>query len=196
MRKLLLILCILSLSFVYAKSTNDELSATILGYKSLLESNKKKESSVLITQGKTSILIDIGEDSQINLDKMGFDIFNISALFFTQQNSKHITNQVPSMINTISKNNNFSIIAPNNLQIKNSNNKKVQGGETFYIHDIKITTLKSNHPTFPISYRFEYDNKSIIVTGDNSYIKNKPFFSKNVDYIIIKSDKNVRIAFN
>ncbi len=196
MRKLLSILCILSLSFVYAKSTKDELSATILGYKSSLASNGEKESSVLITQGKTSILIDIGEDSQINLDKMGFDIFNISALFFTQHNSKHTTNQVPSVINTISKNNNFSIIAPNNIQTKNSKNKKVHGGETFYINDIKITTLKSKHPTFPISYRFEYDNKSIIVTGAKSYIRNKPFFIKNVDYVIIKSDKNVRIAFN
>ena len=97
---------------------------------------------MLITQGDTSIIVDMDYSTEEDLNKLGVKADNLSALLFTQK-LKHL-----------------------NFDFFKNKNRAVRGGETFFINDTKVTTLKSPNSTYEISYRFDFEERSIITTSD------------------------------
>ncbi|NQY93753.1 MAG: MBL fold metallo-hydrolase, partial [Campylobacteraceae bacterium] len=192
---------------------SEELKATIIGSGSPIYNENRSGPSVLITQGNTSILVDMGNGTQANLNKAHINVRNLSALFFTHHHLDHNEELVPMFIRSILGRNSFSIIGPPNTQKLVSTNfelykedisyrlskskrslasrassytaKDIIGGESFYINNIKISTQKVPHSIYAIAYRFEYNNKSIVITGDLTYSKDLAQFSEKADYLII-----------
>ena len=172
MTKLFNSLLLLALSFSTLQANKNELSATIVGYGDASYIKNNTGASVLITQGDTAILVDMGYSTEEDLQKLGVDSSKLSALLFTQKTT------------TL------------NLDLYPNKHRKIIAGETFFINDIKISTLKTPNSPYEISYRFDCGEKSIIVTGNKDNIKALSKFAKNSDFVIINSSGNVRIAFN
>jgi len=172
MTKTLYTLLFLGFIFTNLHANQNDLSATIVGYGDSSYIKNNTGASVLITQGKTKIIVDMGYSTEKDLRKLGVNLENLSALLYTQK---------------------LKLI---DLELYPNKNKKVLGGEVFFINDIKITTLKIKNSPYEISYRFDCGEKSIIVTGNANNIKALSKFTKNSDFVIINSSGNVRIAFN
>lgn len=65
--------------------------------------------------------------------------------------------------------------------------RDLQGGESFKIGDILVTTLQVPHAIHTIAYRFDYKGQSIVITGDLTYSDDLPTLAKNADFMIIDS---------
>lgn len=171
--------------------------------------------SLLVRQGDTSILVDMGNGTQANLRKIKFNKRKLSALFFTHHHLDHNEEFIPLFISLLLGRNDFIVAGPPNTtkhtkvyldlykedisyRLGKSNrsfeDKKgsfvasdLKGGEVFSLNGIKISTLKVPHTIYTIAYKFEYKNQSIVITGDLTYTNELSSFVKNADFMIIDS---------
>ena len=215
MRKFTIVLIILSFGLVGVVNATEQLSATIIGSGSPIYNENRASASTLISLGDTHILVDMGNGTQANLHKLGFNVKNISALLFTHHHLDHNEEFVPIFIGSLLGRNNFSIMGPPNTikyttfnldlydedisyrlsktsrtlnERKNAFDvKDLTGGESFKVGDIVVTTLKVPHTIYTIAYRFDYKEQSIVITGDLTYSDELPAFAKNADFMIIDS---------
>ncbi len=204
-----------TISLINMAKAADKLTATIIGSGSPIYNENRASASTLISAGNTHILVDMGNGTQANLNKLGFDPRDLSALVFTHHHLDHNEEFVPMFIRSLLGRNSFSIIGPpNTVKLTESNlalynddisyrlsktkrtlaeRKKsfdvrdLQGGESFKIDDILITTLQVPHTIHTIAYRFDYQGQSIIITGDLTYSDDLPTLAKNADFMIIDS---------
>lgn len=215
MKKFIVTLIILSYGLINTVSATEQLTATIIGSGSPIYNENRASASTLISLGDTHILVDMGNGTQANLNKLGLNAKNISALLLTHHHLDHNEEFVPMFIGSLLGRNNFTIMGPpntvnfttSNLGLYNEdisyrlsktnrtlderkNAFKVndlKGGESLKIDDITITTLKVPHTIYTIAYRFDYKGQSIVITGDLTYSEELPAFAKNADYMIIDS---------
>jgi len=215
MNKFISLLLFLVFGNIHLSANNEKLVATIIGSGSPIYNINRAGPSVLITQGKTSILVDMGNGTQANLNKLKFNVRNLSALFFTHHHLDHNEEFVPLFIRSILGRNNFTIAGPPNTSELVSTNfkfykedisyrlsksrrnlqsrvnsfitKDLKGGESFYINNIKVSVQKVPHSIYAVAYRFDYKNQSIVVTGDLTYTNDLTNFAKKADYLIIDS---------
>jgi len=215
MKKYILIFLGIIFTASFLNAASDSLKATIIGSGSPIYNPNRVGPSVLITQGTTSILVDMGNGTQANLNKLKFNVRNLSALFFTHHHLDHNEEFLPIFIRSILGRKNFTIAGPpntkkmvsssfelykedisyrlsksrRNLQDRQNayESKELKGGESFYINNIKVSTQKVPHSIHAIAYRFEYNNQSIVVTGDLTYTKHLSSFAYKADYLIIDS---------
>lgn len=193
----------------------EQLTATIIGSGSPIYNENRASASVLISNGETNILVDMGNGTQTNLHKLGFASRNLSSLFFTHHHLDHNEEFVPILISSLMGTNDFSIVGPPNTSKLTQVNldlyqediayrlgksertlderKKaftvtdIKGGESFSVGEISVSTIEVPHTIHTIAYRFDYDGQSIVVTGDLSYSEDLPTLAKNADYMIIDS---------
>ena len=215
MKKFIVTLIILSYGLINAVSATEQLTATIIGSGSPIYNENRASASTLISLGDTHILVDMGNGTQANLNKLGLNAKNISALLLTHHHLDHNEEFVPMFIGSLLGRNNFTIMGPpNTINFTTSNlglyNEDIsyrlsktnrtlderknafkvndlKGGESLKIDDIIITTLKVPHTIYTIAYRFDYKGQSIVITGDLTYSEELPAFAKNADYMIIDS---------
>ena len=193
----------------------DQLKATIIGSGSPIYNEKRASASVLVSAGNTHLLVDMGNGTQANLNQMGFDIRNLSGLLFTHHHLDHNEEFVPILIRSLMGRNDFLVIGPpgttklteTNLELyeedisyrlgktkrtiedrKNAVTvRDIQGGETFEIDGIRVSTLKVPHTIHSIAYRFDFNGESIVITGDLTFTEELPKLAKNADFLIIDS---------
>jgi ribonuclease BN (tRNA processing enzyme) len=215
MKKVLAGFCILSTFVLTNAFAEDQLKATIIGSGSPIYDENRASASVLITAGETAILVDMGNGTQANLNKLGFDSRSLNALIFTHHHLDHNEEFVPLFIRSLMGRNSFSIIGPvdtknlvdSNLSLYQKdisyrleksgrtltdrktafNIKELKGGEKFNINDIQISTVAVPHTIETIAYRFDYKQQSIVITGDLTYSQKLPLLAKDADYMIIDS---------
>ena len=215
MNKIIVALIILSYELLNVACAAEQLTATIIGSGSPIYNENRASASTLISLGDTHILVDMGNGTQANLNKLGFNAKNISALFLTHHHLDHNEEFVPMFIGSLLGRNNFTIMGPPhtvkltvlNLELYNEDIsyrlsktnrtlderknafkvKDLKGGESFKVDDIVVTTLKVPHTIYTIAYRFDYKGQSIVVTGDLTYSDELPTFAKNADYMLIDS---------
>ena len=208
-------LILISYIFTNTIFASNELTATIIGSGSPKYNQKRASASVLISLENTKILVDMGNGTQANLSKLGVDIRTLSALVFTHHHLDHNEEFVPIFIHSLLGRQNFSIIGPvhtkklalqnldlykddisyrlskTNRTLKDRKSsftiKELKGGESFYIGNIKVTTMKVPHTIYTIAYRFEYEQKAIVITGDLTYSDTLYKLAKNADFMIIDS---------
>jgi len=214
-KNMLIKLFIVSAIFTSAAYAEQQLTATIIGSGSPVYNENRASASVLISNGDTNILVDMGNGTQANLHKLGFNVRNLSSLLFTHHHLDHNEEFVPVFIGCLMGNNDFTIFGPANTRklaeenldlykedivyrLSKSNRtlderKKaftvtdIKGGDTFSVGDIKISTIEVPHTIYTIAYRFDYNGQSIVVTGDLTYSNDLPALAKNADYMIIDS---------
>ena len=203
--------CLL-LSATYAKA---ELSATIVGSGSPVFNESRASASVLISNANTKILLDMGNGTQANLAELKVSDKGLDALMFTHHHLDHNEEFLPILVHSLLGKQNFMIYGPPNTQKmaqsfialfeddieyrlskskrslsdrKNSYQAQdLQGGETFTIGGIKVTSLKVPHTIYALAYRFDYQGESIVVTGDLTYTDKLADFANGVNYLVIDS---------
>lgn len=195
-----------------APTSNEVLGATIIGSSSPDYNPNRVSSGVLITQGDTQILVDMGDGVKRNLDKAHIDIRKMDALLFTHHHLDHNADFSPVFIKTILGRESFLVAGPtqtkelvdNNLSLykqdlnyrlgKTDRNldqrldsittKELKGGDSFTIDDIKVSTISVPHTIDTIAYRFDYKDQSIVITGDLSSGPGVAEFSQNANCLI------------
>ena len=215
MKKLAIGLIILLVALVNLASANEQLTATIIGSGSPKYNEDRSNASVLISVGKTQILVDMGNGTQANLHKLGIDTRELTNLIFTHHHLDHNEEFVPIFIHSLLGRQKFKIIGPpNTVKLVEANLdpyaedisyrlektkrtirdrllafdvKDIQGGESFNVEDIRVSTIKVPHTIHAIAYRFDYNGQSIVVTGDLTYSKELPELSRDADFMIIDS---------
>ncbi len=217
MRKIKVIvgLFILNTMLVNTVNAEDLLTATIIGSGSPQYNENRASASVLVSAGETKILVDMGNGTQANLHRLGIKIHDLSSLFFTHHHLDHNEEFVPILINALMGRNNFTIVGPpNTIKLTETNVelyqedieyrlgktqrtladrkkafdvKDIQGGESFKVGDIKVSTVEVPHTIHTIAYRFDYKGQSIVITGDLTYSDKLPTLAKNADFMIIDS---------
>jgi ribonuclease BN (tRNA processing enzyme) len=201
--------------------TSDSLTAVIIGSGSPQYSAEIAGAGVLIRYKDQNILVDTGNGSQANLNKLGFRYNQLDGIFLTHHHLDHNEEFIPTFIQTLLGGNKFQIVGPTPTReyvtaissiykkdieyrlsrrggrdyssVKdNFSVRELNGGETFTIGDIKISTTKVNHTIETIAYRFDAGGKSIVVSGDLIYSESLSQLAKNADVLIIDSGAVVR----
>ncbi|MGJ8580921.1 MAG: MBL fold metallo-hydrolase, partial [Psychromonas sp.] len=206
---------VLSLFIISSAQASQSLTATIIGSGSPIYNEKRASASVLISNGETNILVDMGNGTQANLHKIGVPTSSLSSLLLTHHHLDHNEEFVPLLIGLLMSDHDVNIIGPENTahftdanlnlykedieyRLGRTNRTLIQrekgmhitelkGGEQFKIGDINVSTLAVPHTIASIAYRFDYAGQSLLVTGDLTYSDELPNFAKEVDYMIIDS---------
>ncbi|GLS92331.1 hypothetical protein GCM10007916_34020 [Psychromonas marina] len=196
-------------------SAQEQLTATIIGSGSPVFNENRASAGVLVSVGDTKILVDMGNGTQANLNKLGIRIRDLSGLFFTHHHLDHNEEFVPIFIQSLMGGNKFTVVGPpNTVKLSETNlvlyeediayrlgktkrtiegtrtffdARDLTGGESFTVGDINISTLEVPHAIHTVAYRFDYDDQSVVITGDLTYSEALPAFAKNADYMIIDS---------
>ena len=198
-----------------AQQSSQALTATIIGSGSPIFSTERAGPSVLITYNNTYILVDMGNGTQANLNKLGIKARKLDGLLITHHHLDHNEEFIPIFINSLISNKNFIVAGPQptskytesildiykedisyRLERKNKklediyNNYEVKeliSNSTFKINEISISCTQVNHSIETLAYRFDAGGKSIVISGDLTYSESLPLLAKNADYLIIDS---------
>nr|WP_321227102.1 MBL fold metallo-hydrolase [uncultured Psychroserpens sp.] len=209
----LILICVCTQLF--SQEQTSQLSATIIGSGSPKYNTERSGPSVLISYQDTKILVDMGNGTQANLDKIDVNFKSIDGLLFTHHHLDHNEEFVPIFIKSLLGGNAFVIAGPEpttafvestltiyekdiNYRLAKSKRtlddvkskftiKELNGSEAFTIGEIKVSSVNVNHTIETVAYRFEAGGKSIVVSGDLTYSESLPVLAKNVDYLIIDS---------
>jgi len=215
MKKLIVGLIVLIASLVNSASAEEQLTATIICSGSPIYNENRASACVLISAGNSRILVDMGNGAQANLHRHGVNIKQLSGLFFTHHHLDHNEEFVPLLIRSLLGRHNFKIIGPpDTVKLTEANLnlyaedisyrlgktkrtladrqqsfdvRDIQGGESFNIDDISVSTIKVPHTIHTIAFRFDYNGQSIVITGDLTYSENLPKLAKDADFMIIDS---------
>jgi len=215
MKKIIVALILSSSTLLTTANAAEQLTATIIGSGSPIFNENRASASVLVSAGDTHILVDMGNGTQANLNKLGFDTRNITGLFFTHHHLDHNEEFVPMFIRSLLGRNEFTIVGPPdttkytevNLDLYEEDIsyrlgksqrtladrqqayevRDIKGGESFKVDDIAVTTMEVPHTIHTVAYRFDYNGQSIVITGDLTYSDDLPTLAKNADYMIIDS---------
>jgi ribonuclease BN (tRNA processing enzyme) len=212
--KCIIVIFIVAFSFQSLKAQRtDSLQLTIVGSGSPVFNENRASSSYLISNGTTQILVDMGNGSQRNLNKLNIIDKNLDALLITHHHLDHNEELVPIFIHTLLGRKNILVAGPTNTtnfitanlelykedinyrlsktqrniadRLPSLKTVDLKGNDSFYINDIKVSTCKVNHTIYTIAYKFEFGGKTIIITGDLTYTKELAVFANNADYMVI-----------
>ncbi len=216
----LILLCVSSQLF--ALGNREYLSATIIGSGAPKYNPERSGPSVLISYKNTKILVDMGNGTQANLNKIKIRTKQLDGLLFTHHHLDHNEEFTPVFIHCLLGGNPFTIAGPdptssfvsNTLDLykedieyrmkksdrtlqdvkTNYSVKNLKGEERFTIGDIKISCVKVNHTIYTVAYRFDAGGKSIVISGDLIYSDGLSKLAKNADYLIIDSGGAIELG--
>lgn len=201
---------------------NNHLTATIIGSGSPKFNTERVGPSVLITYKNTQILVDMGNGTQANLNKLRLKIKDLDGLLFTHHHLDHNEEFAPIFIQSLLGGNKITIAGPKHttsiianildiyeedieyrlsksgrsLKSVKSNYvaKNLIGSNSFYIGDIKISYTPVNHTIATNAYRFDAGNQSIVISGDLTYSESLPILANNADYLIMDSGGAIELG--
>ncbi|SDH88421.1 MBL fold metallo-hydrolase [Winogradskyella thalassocola] len=200
---------------LFAQKNNSPLTATIIGSGSPKYNTERSGPSVLISYKNTQILVDMGNGTQANLDKIDIKINDIDGLLFTHHHLDHNEELAPIFIQSLLGGNNTIIAGPEqttsiidhilsiykediDYRLSKSGRtlsdvtskyeaKNLTGNNTFQIGDITVSYTLVNHTIATLAYRFDAGDTSIVISGDLTYSESLPILAKNADYLIMDS---------
>ncbi len=212
---ILLLISILCSSLAFANMESGQLTAMIVGSGSPVYNEERAGPSVLVSNGETRILVDMGNGTQANISKLQIRTSDFSALLFTHHHLDHNEEFVPIFVHSLMGKHNFQIIGtPNTVKLVDSTLelyaediayrlrrvgrtieerkeaftvRDIKGGETFKIADISVSTVEVPHTIHTVAYRFDYQGESIVITGDLTYTKKLPELARVADFMIMDS---------
>ena len=215
MKNLVNVLMLFVSLHLFSQSNTATLSAIIIGSGSPKFNTERSGPSVLISYKDTTILIDMGNGTQGNLNAINVKTKSLNGLLFTHHHLDHNEEFAPLFIKALLGGTPFVIAGPNPTQdlvdatlkvyredieyrlekskrslkdvSTNFTVKTLNGNDTFTIGAIKISTTAVNHTIATQAYRFDAGETSIVISGDLIYSKSLSVLAKNADYLIIDS---------
>jgi ribonuclease BN (tRNA processing enzyme) len=203
-----------------APASSAALNAVIIGSGSPQFDPKRGGPSVLVRLGDTEILVDIGNGTQAQLDKLQLPIAALDGLLFTHHHLDHNEEFIPVFIRSLLGGNHFVLAGPAPMRkmvdstlelykadieyrMRRSGRslqdvkgkytvRELTGGEKFAVGDIKISTVKVNHTIASNAIRFDAGDRSIVVSGDLIDSPALSVLAKDADYLIIDSGGTIK----
>ncbi len=179
-----------------------DMKLIILGSGTCVPSLKRSAPGYYLEAENRKILIDCGSGTILQLEKLGKSYKDIDAVFITHPHPDHIAGLMPlihALLATplFKREKTLSLIGPKGFKaFYQKCIASILGfPRTFSIQIIEIEN-KMDYPPFhvlaaktihsenSIAFRFEYKNKSIVITGDADYDNGIIELSKNSDILI------------
>jgi predicted outer membrane repeat protein len=189
-------------------------SVTIIGSGSPQYNPERSQPSALIQYKGTKILVDMGNGTKTQLEKLGLTGKNLpDALFLTHHHIDHNDEFISLVHDKLMTRNEFLVAGPapidemtkyaakfyaedlnyrmhNVGQTFDANNinttiKVLEGDETFEYKGIKISTIEVPHSIKTIAYRFDAGSESIVITGDLTYTADLQKLAKDANIMVI-----------
>lgn len=191
-----------------------DFSVTIIGSGNPQYNAERSGPSVLVQYNGTKFLVDMGNGTRAQLEKLGFTRRNSpDALLLTHHHLDHNEEFIPMVHQKFMAPAEFLIAGPapikemtdyvakfynedldyrksNKGQTFDENNtnaevKELEGENTFTYKNVKISTIEVPHSIYTLAYRFDANGKSIVISGDLSYTENLPKLAKGADVLVI-----------
>ncbi|MCQ8868081.1 MBL fold metallo-hydrolase [Vibrio splendidus] len=200
-------------NIAYAQSP--QMNTTIIGSGSPDYNPERVSAGVLITQGGTQILVDMGDGVKRNLEKHGVDGRKMNAILFTHHHLDHNADFSPIFTSALLGRGDFLVAGPKQTKDFVNNNinlydqdldyrlgktqrslderldhltiRELKSGDRFNVDEIKVSTLSVPHTIESIAYRFDYSDQSVVITGDLSAGPGVAKFAKDANCLIIDS---------
>lgn len=179
---------------------------TILGSGTAVPRLDRNMAGYLVEIGKKKLLFDSGPGTIRRLLKLKVKIPSIDNIFYTHFHPDHI-NELPGIL-VINHCNKFkgslNLHGPAGIKEYFNFVKRVTMGKLNYNvkvkemkHNsltkipinksyLKVKSKRSKHTHNSVSYRIEYNNKSIVYSGDTDYSQNIIQISKNADILVLE----------
>ncbi len=175
---------------------------TVLGSGTCVPSLKRNAPGYLLEAEGFQILVDCGSGTLLQLEKAGRSYRDIDAVFITHRHPDHFADLVPlvqALLVTpgFKREKDLSIIAPEGFREHyNMTVASVFSGERIdFIRMVEIynkldlgpfrvLTAKTVHSEDSIAYRFEYNERAVVFTGDADYDQGIIELSKEANLLI------------
>ncbi|WP_372772225.1 MBL fold metallo-hydrolase [Mangrovibacterium sp.] len=191
-----------------------DFSVTIIGSGSPVYNPERSQPSALVQYKGTTILVDMGNGTKTQLEKLGLTGRNLpDALLLTHHHIDHNDEFISLVHDKLMTRNEFLVAGPSpidemtqyvakfyaedlNYRMSgagrtfdentiNANVKVLEGGEQFEYKGIKISTIEVPHSIKTIAYRFDVDGQSIVITGDLTYTPDLQKLAEGADIMVI-----------
>jgi ribonuclease BN (tRNA processing enzyme) len=190
-------------------------SVMTLGTGSPRYSTVRSRPAALVSLGDLRILVDMGTGTENRLNEQGIGLNQINHLMITHHHIDHDA-ELPLFLVTASVRQSLeSVTGPAGTRayvsflqdfymedmlyrtrrrnvgedaLRSIEVRDLQGGESFKIGDLKVTTAKVEHSIHTVAYRFDQPNQgSIVVSGDLTYSPGLVELSRGADILVIDS---------
>lgn len=187
------------------------MSVRILGSGSPGYNVERGEASVLLRAGTNTILIDMGNGTIGALSKAGVKVNEITSFFLTHHHIDHEAEIFQLLISALIGKKAPNIVGPSGIKklcdfvisfyekdilyrrnaigtsslIPTLEIKEVGASENFTQGSLLVKTASVNHTIETIAYRFEFEGKSVVVSGDLYYSESLIALANNADLLII-----------
>ena len=183
------------------------MKVTIIGSGTMVPSNERNSSGVLLEYENTYSMVDFGYGSMHSLLKKGLTYHDIDRIYFTHNHPDHICDLIPFLFASRypkdPRKKDLQIIAgPGFKQFFDTLMKayknwlvpttyKVeiieQDEETKSYDGLVVTSKKMKHIELSRGYRFEFSNgKSVVVSGDTDYCDEMIDLGRKADLMILE----------
>lgn len=180
-------------------------------------SKERKSPATLVQLGKSNFLVDAGSGASASLFAGDINPADVKNMFFTHLHADHSldygyfliigwhdgrrelnlagprgTKKMHDMITEVY---NGDIMYRANLGVslkgikEDVNFIETNGGDTFEIDGVKISTLHVPHTAYAVSYKFEAQGQTVVVSGDLMYSEKFTEFSKDADLIVFDANQ-------
>jgi ribonuclease BN (tRNA processing enzyme) len=192
-----------------------EFSVMTLGTGSPRYSTVRSRPATLVSLGDFHVLVDMGTGTENRLNELGIRLNQINHLMVTHHHIDHNA-ELPLFLVTASVRQSLeSVTGPAGTRqyvsllqdfymedmlyrtrrrnvsedvLRDIEVRELQGGETFEIGDLKVTTAKVEHSIHTVAYRFDHGNQgSIVVSGDLTYSPGLVELASGADILVIDS---------
>lgn len=200
----------------YPKGSFDgiDFSVTIIGSGNPQYNPERSGPSALVQFNGTKFLVDMGNGTRAQLEKLGFTRRNSpDALLLTHHHIDHNEEFIPMVHQKLMLPGDFLVAGPapikemtdyvakfykEDLDYRKSNKgqggnansaraivKELEGDTTFAYKGVTISTTEVPHSIYTLAYRFDANGKSIVISGDLSYTPNLPKLAKGADVLVL-----------
>ena len=183
------------------------MKVTIIGSGTMVPSNERNSSGVLLEYKNTCSMVDFGYGSMHSLLKKGLTYHDIDRIYFTHNHPDHICDLIPFLFASRypkdPRKKDLQIIAGpgfkqffdtlmkayKNWLIPTTYKVEIieQDEETKSYDGLVVTSKKVKHIELSRGYRFEFLNgKSLVVSGDTDYCDEMIDLGRKVDLMILE----------
>jgi ribonuclease BN (tRNA processing enzyme) len=195
-------------------TAESDISVTLVGTGGPIYNKSRSGPSNLIRCHGKSYLVDMGNGTQAQLAALGINARQLDALLLTHHHLDHNDELVPLLVGVILSGSRAEIIGPPGTKkfvefimtyyredityriqrrggdptsLTAPSVREVQGGESFMLGPVKVTTTPVNHTIATIAYRFDSGNDSIVISGDLAYSDSLVTLAHDADVLVMDS---------
>lgn len=195
-----------------------DLSVVIIGSGGPPYNPKRSGPSAAIQYRGRFILVDMGNGTQARLYEAGISSALIDAFCITHHHRDHDEEFMPMLNTALVRGTPLEVVGPPGTRkladftadfysediayrierigrsasnLPKPNVREIQGGESFRLSGLRVTTAQVPHSIHTVAYRFEAGGKSIVISGDLSYSDKLIELARSADVLVLDSGGSI-----